>query len=242
MPSGAEPLEVFRNYTNALRQAGFKLLYSCELAACANGLINEGYRRVLLEPRQWAQNRISPGVGSSPRELRYWSGKPSRGGQDTFVVVWVNAPDSIWERTAATVVVIEPAPMLAGQVTVSTEQMQKGLQAEGKIALYGLFFDTGKSEVKTESAPQLEQMAKLLQADPKLKVYIVGHTDNQGSLELNVQLSQRRAEAVASALAKQHGIDAKRLIARGVANLAPVASNAEEAGRTKNRRVQLVAQ
>ncbi|MCY1250051.1 putative lipoprotein YiaD [compost metagenome] len=85
-------------------------------------------------------------------------------------------------------------------------------------------------------------MGKLLQADAALKVYIVGHTDNQGSLARNMELSQKRADAVAKALAESYQIPASRLSAKGVASLAPVASNDAEEGRAKNRRVELVKQ
>ena len=132
--------------------------------------------------------------------------------------------------------------MPAGQVTVDANALQAGLQAEGKIALYGIFFDTGKAALKPESAPQLEQMGKLLQSQPALNVYVVGHTDNQGVLEANLVLAQQRAQAVAMALSTTCKINAKRIIAKGVANLAPVASNATEEGRARNRRVELVAQ
>jgi outer membrane protein OmpA-like peptidoglycan-associated protein len=81
-----------------------------------------------------------------------------------------------------------------------------------------------------------------MKAHPGLKVYIVGHTDNQGALDYNVGLSQRRAEAVARALAGQYGIPAARMSARGLGPLAPVTSNATEEGRAKNRRVELVQQ
>jgi outer membrane protein OmpA-like peptidoglycan-associated protein len=85
-------------------------------------------------------------------------------------------------------------------------------------------------------------MAKALKADPKLKVLIVGHTDNQGKLDYNTSLSQRRAEAVAKALSAKHGIDAKRMTARGLASLAPLATNRTDEGRAKNRRVEMVEQ
>jgi outer membrane protein OmpA-like peptidoglycan-associated protein len=85
-------------------------------------------------------------------------------------------------------------------------------------------------------------MAKALKADPKLKVYIVGHTDSQGKLDYNTGLSQRRAESVARALSSKHGIDAKRMSAKGLASLAPVTTNRTEEGRAKNRRVEMVEQ
>jgi OmpA-OmpF porin, OOP family len=139
--------------------------------------------------------------------------------------------------------VIEEKPMQTGQVTVSkAADMSAGLASEGKIALYGVYFDTGKAEVLAPSKPQLEEMAKFLQTDRGANVFVVGHTDNQGSLDANLALSQRRAEAVVKTLIADFKIDAKRLVAKGVANFSPVTSNAAEAGRAKNRRVELVGQ
>ena len=74
------------------------------------------------------------------------------------------------------------------------------LKAEGKIALYGLLFDTGKTELKPESKAQLDAMAELLKSQPALKAWIVGHTDNVGGFEANEKLSLARAQAVVAAL------------------------------------------
>ena len=116
------------------------------------------------------------------------------------------------------------------------------MAATGRVALYGILFDTGKADVKPESKPALEEIAKLLKSDSNLKLRVVGHTDNQGSLDGNIALSKRRAESVNAALVGQYGISGQRLSAFGVADLAPVASNAQEEGRSKNRRVELVPQ
>ena len=105
-----------------------------------------------------------------------------------------------------------------------------------------LFFDTGKADLKPESDAALAEVAKLLKADPALKVYVVGHTDNVASLELNTKLSQARADAVVQALVARHGVAAARLVGRGAGPLAPVASNDTEDGRARNRRVELVKQ
>jgi outer membrane protein OmpA-like peptidoglycan-associated protein len=138
------------------------------------------------------------------------------------------------------VVIAEPTPMETGNVVVSTDLLKKGLADNGKIALYGIYFDTARAELKPESKPQLEEMARLLTSDKSLKVLIVGHTDNQGTVDGNLTLSQRRADAVVAALVSGYAIDAGRLRARGVASFAPVATNRTEAGRAKNRRVELV--
>jgi outer membrane protein OmpA-like peptidoglycan-associated protein len=84
-------------------------------------------------------------------------------------------------------------------------------------------------------------MAKLLASAPSQKFLIVGHTDNQGNLDYNVELSRRRAVAVVTALTTRHGIHPTQVIPVGVGMAAPVAPNTDEAGRTQNRRVEIVA-
>lgn len=125
-------------------------------------------------------------------------------------------------------------------VVVSSEQIAKAMGDEGKVVFYGIYFDTDKATLKTESAPTLAEMAKWLKTNASAKVFIVGHTDMQGSVERNQKLSRDRAVSVIAALTKDHGINADRLGAEGVGPLGPVASNANEAGRAKNRRVEMV--
>lgn len=200
----------------------------------------------------WAKGYVvTPGGSSynldagvvSRDQGRFWYGILPRGGQQVHVLVYTSVANNDTTNQAATYIqVAEPKAMPTGQVKVDAQALDKGLKAEGKIALYGIYFDTAKADIKPESKDQLAEMAKLLQAQPQLKVYIVGHTDSQGTLETNLTLSQQRAQAVTTALATSYNIDAKRMIGRGVANLAPIASNAADEGRAKNRRVELVLQ
>jgi outer membrane protein OmpA-like peptidoglycan-associated protein len=139
----------------------------------------------------------------------------------------------IWLR------IVEKKPMTQ-YVVADAAAFGKDLASTGHVAVYGILFDTGKSEVKPESRPALEQIAKLLAQDPALRLLVVGHTDMTGSLEANMKLSQARAESVVSALVAQHGVAAARLRGYGVGPLAPVATNDTEEGRAKNRRVELV--
>jgi outer membrane protein OmpA-like peptidoglycan-associated protein len=125
-------------------------------------------------------------------------------------------------------------------VVVSADQIQKSLADTGKVVFYGIYFDTDKATIKPESDPTLAEMAKFLKANAATKVFIVGHTDMQGGLERNQKLSQERAAAVVAALAGKHGIARDRMTADGVGPLAPVAANDAEAGRAKNRRVEMV--
>ncbi|MFN4116682.1 MAG: OmpA family protein [Inhella sp.] len=149
-------------------------------------------------------------------------------------------PDSVWQSPKVMQIVVEPRGLQAGQVLVNAQALQGGLTMEGRVALYGIYFDTGKSQLKPESRPQLQQMAELLKAQPALKVAIVGHTDSQGEAEVNLQLSQRRAEAVREALQREHGVAAQRLQVRGIGPYSPLATNRDDAGRARNRRVELV--
>jgi len=127
-------------------------------------------------------------------------------------------------------------------VTVQAPEMATNIGRDGKQAIYGIYFDFDKADIKPESKPQLDEMAALLRTNANLKVYIVGHTDNQGTLDYNVGLSQRRAESVVRALSGQYGIAAARMTARGMGPLAPVTANTTDEGRAKNRRVELVQQ
>lgn len=125
-------------------------------------------------------------------------------------------------------------------VAVSADQIRKSIADTGKMVFYGIYFDTDKATLKAESEPTLAEMAKFLKANAALRVFIVGHTDMQGSVERNQKLSQERAAAVVAALSGRHGIAKDRLAADGVGPLAPVAPNDTDAGRAKNRRVEMV--
>ncbi|MBL0142147.1 MAG: OmpA family protein [Betaproteobacteria bacterium] len=125
-------------------------------------------------------------------------------------------------------------------IVVSAEQIARDMGGGGKVVFYGIYFDTDKATIKPESGPTLAEMAKWLTSNAGAKVYIVGHTDMQGAHDHNMKLSRDRATSVAAALAGQHGIAKDRLASDGAGPLAPVASNAAEAGRAKNRRVEMV--
>lgn len=131
---------------------------------------------------------------------------------------------------------------MAQDIVADAAAMGNDLNATGHAAVYGIYFDSGKSLIKPESAQAIGEIAKLLAANPGLKLYVVGHTDNQGGVDSNITLSQARAEAVLKALVSEQGIAAARLRSYGCGQFAPVASNDSEEGRAKNRRVELVKQ
>lgn len=127
-------------------------------------------------------------------------------------------------------------------VVANAESLAGSLETTGKVAVYGIFFDTDKAEVKPESESALVEVAKLLQGHPALKLFVVGHTDNAGAFDHNLKLSRDRASAVVAALTGKHGVSASRLQPFGAGPTSPAAPNQTEEGRAKNRRVELVAQ
>lgn len=128
------------------------------------------------------------------------------------------------------------------EIVADAKFMAEGINTTGHVAIYGIYFDFNKADLKPESEPALKEITKLLQHDPKLKIYVVGHTDNAGGLDYNMKLSQQRAEAVVKELVSKYEIAPDRLKAGGVGPWAPVASNDTEEGKAKNRRVELVKQ
>lgn len=187
-------IQVTRNYENAIKKLGGKILLS--------------------EPAR-LNAKITKGKGV------------------TYVSV-----EAFNEGRNYTVIIVENKPM-EDEVTTDAASLNKGIAATGKIAVYGIYFDTGKSNIKPESKPTITEIVKMLKQNAKLKLFVVGHTDTDGSLESNIKLSSDRAASVVKALI-ENGIQAARLKSSGVGPYCPVESNRTEAGKAKNRRVELV--
>ncbi|MEZ5356200.1 MAG: DUF4892 domain-containing protein [Bryobacteraceae bacterium] len=219
-PKGRSAYEIYSNYASALSKAGYQTLFQCEAAACGSGMFWNGL------------NGLTATGG--PREIRYLT---VRGKTSTGVVTLALAVNT----TGSTVHIIESKAMDSGLVTATAAQLAEGIDRDGHISVYAIYFDTGKAQLKPESNAALEQIAKLLNDRKALQIHVVGHTDSTGSFAANMKLSADRAASVVAALTGTHKIAASRLEAHGVGPLAPVASNQTEDGRAKNRRVDLVA-
>ena len=124
------------------------------------------------------------------------------------------------------------------QMVASAESMQADIAKSGFCSIYGVHFDSGKAAILPDSEQCLGEMTKLLKSNPSWKLQVEGHTDNVGGKEANAKLSQARADAVRAWLLS-HGVDGARLTAKGFGDTKPLADNASEEGRAKNRRVDL---
>lgn len=128
------------------------------------------------------------------------------------------------------------------EIVADANAMGNDINSTGHVSVYGIFFDSGKAEIKPESDSAIVQISLLLKNNASLNLYVVGHTDNVGAIDSNMKLSKERADAVVNALVTKYGISTTRLKSYGVASLVPVASNDTEEGKAKNRRVELVKQ
>lgn len=221
-PPERSTLEIFTNYEKALTGKGMGTMWSCALDECDPAFARSAWGRY---------NGLFVAADGDPR---YLAGRIVGGGNIAYVAVMVG-------RARTQVDVVEIEAMQVGMVAVDAAGLGAGLDRDGRVSVYGIYFDTGKSVIKPESKKTLDEIAALLKARPALALYVVGHTDMTGTLAQNRTLSEARAQGVVNALVKNYGIAASRLEGHGVGPLAPVASNAAEAGRAKNRRVELVA-
>lgn len=152
--------------------------------------------------------------------------------------IWIQVKTSI-SGNAYELIIIERENMRQ-DIVIDAELIKNTIDIEGKIALYGIYFDTGQSVVKEESEPALTQIAEYLTNNPDVSCWVVGHTDSDGAFQLNSKLSLDRAKAIKEALQAKYSIPEQRLFAEGVGPLAPVATNNTDEGKALNRRVELV--
>jgi OOP family OmpA-OmpF porin len=241
-PAGRTPAELYRNYRQEFLRLGIQTLY--EKGAAQRGWFGPTFNDVA------AAAGVSQILAYNEAEERLLVGK-TKDTRPAYYLVFVTAykdgviPDRLRGkiekgRALAQLVVVTPEQMEKKMTFVNADEMEKALHDSGKVALYGLYFDTDKDVVKAESRPTLDEIAKLMRSDPALRLRVVGHTDNQGKSDYNVDLSRRRAASVVRTLTSRFGIAANRLDAFGCGPYCPAAANGAEDGRTKNRRVELV--
>ncbi len=236
--------EIYSNYLSALNKNGFKIL--------AEGIEDAKNVSQKIGGRTFLTTFYASNPFPVNKEINLLNGSSTSGGSG-YIAAHLDKPGSEVYITAGfaqykadeklvLVDILEKTIMEEDLIKVNAGEMLKGLNATGKIVLYGIYFDFDKTDVKSESKPTLEEIAKLLNLDASLKLFVVGHTDSKGAYDYNMNLSAKRAEAVVKELITNYNIPASRLKSAGVGPLAPVASNATGEGSKLNRRVELVAQ
>jgi OOP family OmpA-OmpF porin len=240
-PAGRTPTELLRNYKLEFQRLDLVTLYE---KGTGEGWFGPTLTSIAVE------DKIGDILSYNQAQERVLVGR-SKDASPTYYYVFVtsyrdgNMPDRLHSRVTkdialAELVMVTPQQMEQKMAFVNAGEMSRSLADSGKIALYGIYFDTDKDSVRPDSQTTLQEIAKLLTANRGLKVSVVGHTDNQGTPDYNLDLSRRRAAAVVRELTLKYGIAADRLSSFGCGFYAPVASNDTEDGKAKNRRVELV--
>ena len=233
IPEGVSAYEVIKNYEKAIQSKGGTILY-----------ITQDVQRYKLENGEWyyymrdgfakgrnEHSKIVHGHFVSHLANKYVVGKIATAEHDIFISV--AAADGYYELVT---VLAEPMEMN----NVSLNVINEGIAEKGKIAIYDIYFDIGKSEVKSESSNALTVIANYLKENIDKKFLIVGHTDNTGDFKANITLSNERANAVVEKLVTDHGIKQTQLTPYGVGCASPKMSNSTDEGKARNRRVELV--
>jgi len=240
-PLDKSNLEVFRSYEQELRAAGFTILLAATptdndpkntiqklYRAPFNDLVSRSYRNTDGAVYTNDLSRIST-FGQY-----YLSASRTQGGTTVLVALSLSR-----ERNLYLIDELTAAAMETGTVTVNLEAMRAAISETGKIAIYDVYFSTGSAQIEPASADALAVIAAYL-TEAEGGFYVVGHTDDTGTLTNNLTLSEQRAAAIKKALVTDFGIAADRLETRGVGPLVPISNNLGQAGRSLNRRVEIV--
>jgi OmpA-OmpF porin, OOP family len=253
VPLGISSLDVFRDYQQMLMGLGFAETFKLDSGKLNELSANDFQQRFYFQDDYAARKDHEDTPFQDATKQYYLTARLVKDGRVVNAAVYVAESDGLdWQEPnlAQPIVVRYGQPVIgvdiisSGQaservVEVKASDMAKALTDTGKIDIYGIYFDTDKIDLKPESTSTLTEVAKLLRADPALKLEVAGHTDNTGGAAHNQQLSAGRAAAVVNALVANFGIERARLAPKGYGDSKPVAPNDTEQNRAKNRRVEL---
>ncbi len=235
-PNGRSSLEVFRNYETELKNNNFEVLFECKKEICGQAFF------MMAQPVWKESGWVRDVYATNVNDQRYIAAKLKLDEGDIYAFIYVSEHTFMNSLTGTYVHmdIVEMKPMDTAMVKVDAEAMAKDITTTGHVAIYGIYFDTAKADIKPESKASIDEIAKLLKEKPDLNVFVVGHTDNKGEVQYNMDLSHKRAQAVRDELVNTYGINIDRLGAVGMGFFGPVATNRTEQGRALNRRVELV--
>jgi len=219
-PKDRSVLEIFRNYESAIKNGGFVTLFIGKKIELGDKWLDK-FTGATERPVGYGEPAL--GTQLSQSDFRYMAAKLTRAEGDVYVALCV-AGSGWYNYPLVQLDIIETKPMETGLIKVNAEALAKDIEQTGHASIYGIYFDTGKADVKPQSEEALAEIAKLLKQDNSLNLYVVGHTDNVGTLASNMDLSKLRAEAVVKVLVSKYSIGADRLYAAGGRPLIPSCS------------------
>ena len=240
-PAEKSNYEVFKSFEKELRAGGFEMLAVMDDTTRVELLVRDanGAGKNDMIKRRYVNDGTPTSLGNvaqiATQAQEYIAARKTIDQTDVLIVVFTSRSGNYAiER-------LESAAMEEGTVVLSLDALRSQIENEGRIAIYGILFDTGSAVVKPDSAETISTIVQYLRENPSKSFYVVGHTDDQGSFDSNMALSRARAQATVKVLLEQLPEARGRLQADGVGPLSPVATNAGTDGRSLNRRVELVS-
>jgi outer membrane protein OmpA-like peptidoglycan-associated protein len=234
-------LAVYRNYEKAFAKHNFKTIFKCKSDdECGGWFAKQLYW--YGDPKRQGRYRYldAPNLHGKRQTYYYWSGTAQVQGKN-FVVSLLVAQDKAGIFPVKILLDVNiPTKLNEDKIGINLESMKDDIQKTGKVVLDGIFFDFDKSTLKSTSNKTLSIIAGYLKKHKSKKFFVVGHTDNKGSVKYNRMLSTKRAQTVVRHLVEKYGIQDARLQPFGVGPVSPILSNENENGRAQNRRVELV--
>lgn len=234
---GLTPLQILAPLHDQLVAAGYETLLDCAADTCGG-----------FDFRFAIDVLPAPNMYVNVRSYHFLSARhPDTG--DAVTLLASTAPDAGYLQViqvgtgqavaASAPPVAQPTPTPEAPNEPPTDLGQR-LLATGSIILRSLDFAVGTTNLGDGPAPELEQIARLMESRPDLRIAVVGHTDTVGGLQANIAVSRARATAVRNRLVDRYDVPADRIEAGGMGYLSPVASNLTVEGREANRRVEVI--
>jgi OmpA-OmpF porin, OOP family len=237
MIKNAQFQDVVNFYNDAIKKNGFDLI-----------AFTKSNRPMEVAGRNWTNNvydklpyKLKSNIAGTKggEENRYYIvGQLNQPGQKVFAVMVINEFDrnEIYVHSD----VIGEGEKIERPEETNAKTIENDLKEKGYSIINGIYFEQDKADIKEESGPALDEIAKYLKKNQGVILYVIGHTDMAGRLDFKIALSKSRADAVVKVLKERYSISSERLIPDGVGFLSPVASNQNLEGRKKNDRIELV--
>lgn len=233
-------LQLQQRIETQLVAQGFSIVFDCETRSCGG-----------FEFRYAIPVVSGPEMHVDLGDYRYLLARRTSAGQKKYVAVLISRSASQAFIQVSQILGTGEAAVIEDTGTAreadpdieappSNLPLAEHLRQTGRAVLADLTFQIGSSALQEAQFASLATLAAFLTEDPDTRIVLVGHTDTDGTLANNIALSRKRAEAVRERLISAYGAPADRIEAEGVGYLAPLASNATDAGRTRNRRVEAV--
>lgn len=227
--------QIYKNYESVLKKHGFKKIFSCTNKNCGSYF---PLKLIKDTNSEFTYNTVDIYNMGPTADFRYLSGRFEKKGKPVYVSLLISK-NKYSKQVYVAQEVIELTEMEMDQISIDLKSLEQAIEQTGKVTLHGINFEHNSAKLTADSSRTVDILATYLKQNSSFSYFVVGHTDSNGEYAFNLKLSKARAETIKKSL-KSKGVKDKNLFAVGVAQVSPVASNNDEQGRAKNRRVELV--